>query len=252
MKIAISGKGGVGKTTISGTLCRLLGRRGVGVLAIDGDPNPNLAVVLGMDLQEPPPLTSDLLERIEENGTRRVQLKTSLDEMLATYGIDAPDNVKLLMLGKPEHAGTGCMCGSHAVVREVIQAALADSDRLTVLDMEASLEHMKRGTARHVDTLYVVVEPYYRSLEAARRLKELGADLGIAHIAAIANKIRSEEDERAVMEFCERIDLRPAAVIPFDDALTAAEREGKNLVDLDGSSPALAGITALAAQIYQA
>lgn len=251
MKIAISGKGGVGKTTISGSLSRLLGQKGYQVLAIEGDPNPNLAVVLGLDNQEPPPLKSDLLERVEdEDGTRRIQLATSLDDLLATHGIPAPDNVTLLMLGKPEHAGTGCMCSSHAVVREVVHTAVADSRKdITVLDMEASLEHMKRGTSKYVDALYVVMEPYYRSLEAGRRLVELAKELGIKQVAAIANKVRTEEDEQAVREFCARIALPVAAVIPYDDQVMQAEREGKTLVDMNGQSTALPRLRTLADQI---
>ncbi len=251
MKIAISGKGGVGKTTISGTLSRLLGRKGLDVLAIDGDPNPNLAVVLGLTNQEPPPLSSaDLLERVEEDGHRRLQLKSSLDELLDKHTLSAPDNVRLLMLGKPEHAGTGCMCGSHAVVREVVHAAVAaTSDRVTVLDMEASLEHMKRGTSKYVDALYIVVEPYYRSLEAGRRLAELARELDIKRVSAIANKVRSAEDEQAVREYCNRIDLPIVAVIPFDEHVMQAEREGKTLVDLNGQSTALPRLRALADQI---
>lgn len=252
MKIAISGKGGVGKTTISGSLSRLLGQKGYKVLAIEGDPNPNLAVVLGLENQEPPPLKSNLLERIEEeDGTRRLQLSTSLDDLLATHGLAAPDNVTLLMLGKPEHAGTGCMCSSHAVVREVVHTAVASSsdEGITVLDMEASLEHMKRGTSKYVDSLYVVVEPYYRSLVAGQRLVELAKELGIKQVAAIANKVRTEEDEQAVRAFCDRIDLPIAAVIPFDEQVMQAEREGKTLIDMNGQSTALPRLRELADQI---
>ena len=111
MKIAISGKGGVGKTTISGTLCRVLGRKGLHVLAIDGDPNPNLSLVLGLDhpkMQVPRPLTPELLKREEDaEGKVRVRLGISVEEVINTYGIHAPDNVTLLSLDKPDHAGTG-------------------------------------------------------------------------------------------------------------------------------------------------
>lgn len=251
MKIAISGKGGVGKTTIAGTLCRTLGRSGREVLAIDGDPNPNLAIVLGIEGNPaPPPLSGKLLERYEgEDGKTRVRLEDSVEEVFRTHGIVAPDNVTLLLLGKPEHAGTGCMCSSHAVVREVVHAAVAQTDRITVLDMEASLEHMKRGTAKYVDALYVVVEPYYRSLEAAARIQELARELEIEQVAVIANKVRSDEDREAIEQFCAKRGLDLRALIPFDETLAEAEREGRSIVELNGASVAVQRIAELGKEI---
>lgn len=253
MKIAISGKGGVGKTTISGTLCRVFGRRGRDVLAIDGDPNPNLAVVLGLPLSETVPISTDLLAKVtDDDGAVRYDLSLTMDELLDRHGFSAPDNVRLLMVGKPDHAGTGCMCGSHAVIREIVHAALADSGRITVLDMEASLEHMKRGTSKYVDTMYVVVEPYYRALEAARRIRDLAEELDIHRVAAIANKVRDPEDERTVRAFCEKIGLDLAAVVPFDESLVTAERSGTSAVEMKGDSPFLDRISTLADQMLEA
>lgn len=232
----------------------MLGRKGHKVLAIDGDPNPNLSVVLGIEPRtsgpQEPPLSSDLLEQVEKNGSTHVQLAVPLEEALATYGVEAPDNVTLLEVGKPEHAGSGCMCGSHAVVRELIRASLADeSDNLTVLDMEASLEHMKRGTSKYVDALYVVVEPYYRSLETAKRIHDLGRELGIKKISAVGNKVRTDQDEQAIREFCNRNDLPISAIVPFDESFIQAEREGKAVVDVDGESVGLSEISRLADEI---
>ena len=149
MKIAIAGKGGVGKTTISGTICRVMARNGERVLAIDGDPNPNLSVVLGIDKDRPPhkSLSTDIIERVEEGESWSFRVKMPFDEILETFGQDAPDDVTLLIVGKPEQAGTGCMCGSHTVVRELIHSALSSQfNAAMIVDTEASLEHMKRGT----------------------------------------------------------------------------------------------------------
>jgi CO dehydrogenase maturation factor len=162
MKIAIAGKGGVGKTTISGTLCRVLAKKGNAVLAIDGDPNPNLSLVLGVDKssEAPPSLSTDIME----DGKWTFRLKMPFTEILRIYGQKAPDGVTLLMVGKPEKAGTGCMCGSHTVVRELVHSALSSEEmQIMVLDTEASLEHMKRGTSRYVDKIFTVVEPYWAS-----------------------------------------------------------------------------------------
>ncbi|MBA3648720.1 MAG: AAA family ATPase [Chitinophagales bacterium] len=249
MKIAVCGKGGVGKTTISGMLCRLLGRSGMPVLAIDGDPNPNLALILGIDplAPSPPALSTDLLEVTEkEDGKRYATLGVSLQEVMDTYGLKAPDNVTLLAVGQPEHAATGCMCGLHTTVREIVHSALEESDRVTVLDLEASLEQMKRGTSKYVDILLCVVEPYYRSLEAAARFYRLGKELGIKKIVAVANKVKNAEDEKAIREFFAQIDLPVEAIIPYDEELAATDAKGISVLNNNYSSPAIVALTELA------
>lgn len=249
MKIAIAGKGGVGKTTISGTLCRLLGQKKGKVLAIDGDPNPNLSIVLGIDKNTalPPSLSTDIIERVEEpNGSWRFQVKMPFPDILSTYGQQAPDNNTLLVVGKPEQAGTGCMCGSHTVVRELIHSALSsEEESIMVVDTEASLEHMKRGTSRHVDKMYLVVEPYYRSLEAASRFADLARQLGIHQVEAIANKVRNEEEKEAILSYCEKINLPVAAIVPFDEEVTKADLKGLSIIDYNGRSKVVEAIEAL-------
>ena len=249
MKIAIAGKGGVGKTTISGTICRVLGKKGGKVLAIDGDPNPNLSIVLGIDKEatQPPSLSTDIIERVEEGeGTWRFQVKMPFNDILDTYAQDAPDNIKLLIVGKPEKAGTGCMCGSHTVVRELIHSALtSENNAAMVVDTEASLEHMKRGTSKHVDKMYTVLEPYYRSLEAAGRFAEMARQLGIEQVEAIANKVRNEEEEQAIREYCEKINLPLAAVVPFDEKVRDADLKGMSIVDYDENSEVVMAISSL-------
>ena len=248
MKIAIAGKGGVGKTTISGTLCRILGQQGKDVLAIDGDPNPNLSVVLGIDKDATPPpnLSTDIIERVEEaEGRWSFRVKMPFDEIMDTYGQDAPDNITLLNVGKPEKAGSGCMCGSHTVVRELIHSALSsEQQKMMVVDTEASLEHMKRGTSRHVDKIYTVVEPYYRSLEAASRFADMARDLGIQQVAAIANKVRNEEEAQAIKDYCKKINLPIVASIPYDESIAAADLKGISVVDFDKDSIAVKAMTA--------
>ncbi len=237
MKIAIAGKGGVGKTTISGTLCRVLARNGNAVLAIDGDPNPNLSMVLGIDKSTGAPrsLSTDIIERVEtEDGKWTFQVKMPFKEILETYGQTAPNNVTLLMVGKPEKAGTGCMCGSHTVVRELIHSALASGEnKIMVVDTEASLEHMKRGTSKYVDKIFTVVEPYYRSLEAASRFADMARELGIENVEAIGNKVRNEEEEQAIRDYCEKINLPVAVMIPFDEQVMQADLKGVSIMDFD-------------------
>ncbi len=249
MKIAVCGKGGVGKTTISGLLCRILGSKGNAVLAIDGDPNPNLALTLGLDPKAtmPKALTSKLLEVYEkDDGKKYAKLNMPLAEVMDTYGIKTNDNVTLLAVGQPEHAATGCMCGIHTTVREIIHTALEESEQVTLLDLEASLEQMKRGTSKYVDVLLCVVEPYYRSMEAVARFQRLGIELGIKHIVAVANKVKNPEDEEAIREFCAQIELPVIAVIPFDPTVAEADKSGSLNINDIGHSPALQAISQLA------
>ena len=245
MKIAIAGKGGVGKTTISGTICRVLAQEGEKVLAIDGDPNPNLSVVLGIDKDSPPhrSLSTDIIERVEEGESWSFRVKMPFEEILDTFGQDAPDDVTLLIVGKPEKAGTGCMCGSHTVVRELIHSALtSEYNASMIVDTEASLEHMKRGTSKHVDRMYMVVEPYYRSLEAAGRFADMARELGIKEVAAIANKVRNAEEEEAINEYCSNIKLPIAALVPYDENIAQADLKGMSIMDFDKDSKAVHAI----------
>ena len=252
MKIAVCGNGGVGETTISGLLCRSLGSKGISVLAIDGDPNPNLALTLGIDPKAtmPKALTSKLLELYEkDDGKKYAKLKVPLAEVIDAYGIKTNDNVTLIAVGQPEHAATGCMCGIHTTVREIIHTALEESEQVTLLDLEASLEQMKRGTSKYVDVLLCVVEPYYRSMEAVARFQRLGKELEIKNIVAVANKVKNKEDEDAIKEFCAQTDLPVIAVIPFDPIISEADKGGSLDMNAINHSPALQAINQLATDL---
>tara|TARA_B100000780_G_scaffold279170_1_gene256135 strand:- start:1099 stop:1869 length:771 start_codon:yes stop_codon:yes gene_type:complete len=256
MKIAIAGKGGVGKTTISGILCHALVNSGKSVLAIDGDPNPNLSVVLGIPKEKDlaPSLSTDIIERIEtQDGKWKFQLKMSFSDILKTYGQKAPGNISLLMVGKPEKAGTGCMCGSHTVVRELLSSALLYEEvDFMVLDTEASLEHMKRGTSKSVDKIFTVVEPYYRSLQAASRFADMARELGILNVEAIANKVRNLEEEIAIKDYCKKIKLPIAITIPFDEKIMAADLKGQSIIHYDKNAKAIKAIESFVKQNFSA
>ena len=136
-------------------------------------------------------------------------------------------------------------------MRHVIGALLEQESTVTVVDMEAGLEHLSRGTGRHVDTLIVTLEPYYKSLETGRRCAELGREIGIPRIVAVANKARDNEDRRAIREFAARHDLTLIGEIPMDDRLPKADLAGRAPIDETGS-PAVAAIYALAAALSPA
>jgi CO dehydrogenase maturation factor len=247
MKLAIAGKGGSGKTSISGTLARLIARDGHSVLAIDGDTNPNLALTLGISadrINDLPVLPSGLLER-GENG---FELKKSLAELRSTHSIQGPDGVTLLVMAHPheEDAGTGCYCGMHATVRELIESATdADAD-VTVLDTEASPEHLTRGTAKYADVMLTVVEPYFKSLETGRRMAELARGLGLKRVLLVANKVRDEGERAAVEEFAGKHGLEIIATVPYDEKLLEAEQAEAAPLDFDPEAPAVRAIASIA------
>ncbi len=256
MRIAIAGKGGSGKTTIAGTMSRLLGRRGRPVVAIDGDTNPNLAQSLGVmagTSEEVVALPGDLLVRLEDpNADPPSELAIPIEEVIERYGVDAPDGVRLLVMGRIEHAGRGCKCRAHAVARYVIADLLAYADGAgeLVVDMEAGLEHLSRGTTRHVDTLFAVAEPYYRSLETARRVYELAGELGIGHVRLVANKVRGGAEAEAVHAYADRHGLVLAAEVPYDEAVQQADLRGEPLLDAAGpETPAVREIERLACSL---
>jgi CO dehydrogenase maturation factor len=247
MKLAIAGKGGSGKTSISGTMARLLARSGHSVLAIDGDSNPNLALTIGIPaerMSHMPVLPPNLLRRTEAGAV----LTQSLDEIKASHSVTGPDGVELLVMAHPQHADTGCLCSMHATVRRIIEAASDEERDVCILDTEASPEHLSRGTASYADVMLAVVEPYFKSLETGRRMAALANDLGLERVALVANKIRDDRELQAVQTFAARHNLEIAGTIPFDETFALAEREGIAPLDYDPDSPAIGPIGELAAQ----
>lgn len=252
MKIATVGKGGSGKTTIAGTLARIFAHEGRHILAIDGDPNPNLALTLGMsrtDADDIIYIPSSIMRRAE-GGTTGLEPALPHDEIIKKYATRAADNVDLIVMGKPAHgtAGSGCMCASHRAVRGLI-SELTNFGEHTITDMEAGLEHLKRGTARHVDVMLIVAEPYYRSLEAASRTAELASELSIPFIKVVANKVRTDDDRQAIEAYCRQHKMEMIGVVPYDEELMEAERQAKAPYDFAPRSTGVTAIHAIATEI---
>ena len=254
MKIAMVGKGGSGKTTLAGTLARVLARRQHRVLAIDGDPNPNLALTLGMaraDADQIRSIPSSLVQSVTApSGESSLRLTMERSMVLGQYAAQAPDGVQLIVMGKPADgsAGSGCMCASHRAVRGLI-AEMTDSGEHTITDMEAGLEHLKRGTARNVEAMLIVAEPYYRSLEAASRTFSLANELKIPHVYAVANKVRGDADREAIETYCAQHGMPLLGVVPFDDQFVAAEQAAQAPADFAAGSPGLRAIETLAERV---
>ncbi len=249
MKLAISGKGGVGKTTIAGALGRVLAREHQRVLALDADSNPNLAVTLGLSREQGAQVKSVPMGttewRTDEDGKAYVHLCQPVAAFIAEYGVAAPEGVQLLVMGEVLQASAGCRCEAHALARGITGQLVAEAD-VVVLDMEAGLEHLGRGTTEHVDILLIVVEPYYRALEAAKRIRDLATQLNLAQIVVVGNRIRTPVEAAAVVQYCHNHSLELIATIPDDEAIREAEQRGVAPIDYAPQSPAMQDIRHLA------
>lgn len=200
MKIAVSGKGGVGKTTLTALLCVSFQKAGYRVMAVDADPDANLASTLGFPEPDKIIPIVDLKEIISERtGTQPgsmgafFKLNPRVDDIPEKYSV-VHNGIRLLLMGRVKNAGTGCYCPENAFVRELIGHLLLDDKTVIIMDMEAGIEHLGRGTSRDVDAFIIVVEPGKRSLETGRRVAELAAELGVNEYFIVANKVRGKED----------------------------------------------------------
>lgn len=251
MKLAVAGKGGAGKTTFSATAARLLAHSGHPVLAIDADTNPNLHAALG--------ISSDAVQRVPFPPTTLVSrafdgpaLNEPLDDILDRHTIATPDGVRLLRMGMPEHADEGCLCSAHAVVSALLNDLAHKVDTVTVLDMEASPEHLSRGTAREAHTLLLVAEPYFRSLEAVKLQARLAAETAISRVAVVANKCRTDGDADAIAEFCHNYDLDLIGRVPWGDEVLDADAASTPLLDFAPDSPVVGAIEEVCAELVPA
>jgi CO dehydrogenase maturation factor len=223
MKIAISGKGGVGKTTLAAMLAHLLAKDGYRVTAIDCDADINLPSALGVK-DKPKPL-SELHEIIEQRvvgplGTYKLNPK--VDDIFEKYSVYNDDGVRVLVLGTIEKGGEGCFCPENAFLRAILRHAIFKQKDILILDMEAGIEHLGRGTARGVDLLIAVVEPGTRAVETLERIEKLSKDLGIDRIAVVVNKyIESEK----VNKLLENIRYPILGFIPYSECFVRADLE---------------------------
>jgi CO dehydrogenase maturation factor len=244
----VAGKGGAGKTTVSATLARLAVRRGFRVIVIDADSNPNVAVALGLSRERAAsirPLPSNLVSR-RLNGPGLVQ---RVGEVVERHGAQTDEGVVVVHMAMPAHADEGCLCSAHATASAMLADAGAEPGTITIMDLEASPEHFSRGTTRHADWLLLVTEPYYRSLETARRMAELAAELPIPHVAVVANKLRGPADADAVAEFCSTHHLKVAGSLPWSEDVLDADQAGIPLLDYAPDRPIVSAIADLAASL---
>ena len=215
------------------------------MVAIDADSNPNLGVALGLG-PEAANLATSLPSTLVSRRIDGPALTSPVDSVLQEHGVLCPDGVRLVLMGGVAHAEEGCLCSAHATVAALLGDLGEFPESTAVIDLEASPEHLARGTVRNADVLLLVTEPYYRSLEATRRQAALATDLPISRIMVVANKLRSADDAAAVGEFCARHGLEVIAEIPWGDEVGAGDRATVPLIDAAPDGNVVAAVAVLA------
>lgn len=242
MKIAVSGKGGVGKTTFSAMLIRTLNDQGKKVLAIDADPDANLAAAIGIPDAETITPISEMKDLVYERTEAKpgsvggfFKMNPKVDDLPDALSARL-DNIKLMRLGGVKKGGAGCICPESTMLKALITHIVLARDEVVVMDMEAGIEHLGRATAGAVDRLIVVVEPGRRSIDTAIHIKKLAGEIGLSRIAMIGNKIRSEKDIAFLKEHLK--DFSFLGFLPYDDALIEADLQGRSPYDVDSETRA--------------
>jgi CO dehydrogenase maturation factor len=237
MKLAVSGKGGVGKTTFSALLIRTLNDQGKRVLSIDADPDANLAAALGIPGADKITPIAEMKELIiERTGATPgsiggyFSLNPKVDDLPEALSAKL-ENIKLMRLGGVKKGGAGCICPESSLLKALVRHVVIQRDEYVVMDMEAGIEHLGRATAKAVDKLIVVVEPGRRSLDTAGHIKQLASEIQLTNIAVVGNKIRSAKDEQFLRKHLS--DLEFLGFLPYEDALIEADLEGISPFDVN-------------------
>lgn len=232
MKIAITGKGGVGKTTVSALLGHLYSEEGKKVIAVDADPDANLAAAMGIpksEIEKVKPI-AELTDLIEERtgakpGTSGgiFKINPRVDDIPDGFGYRF-HNITLLVMGKSKFAASGCYCPEHALLRRLLKHLIVERDEVVIADMEAGIEHLTRGTAEGVDAFVVVVEPGQRSIQTAAAVKGLAKELGVKRVFVIANKVRNDKDVAFIKDALGDMDF--IGSMRFNDSIMESDIRG--------------------------
>jgi CO dehydrogenase maturation factor len=237
LKIAIAGKGGTGKTTLAAALSLIYAENGMNILAVDADPQENLAAALGV----PPEIASKIVpiaaraELIEERTGAKpgktgqvFKLNPEVSDVAEMLGV-RHSGLTLVVLGGIENGGGGCACPENAFLRALVQDLVLFKDETLVMDMAAGFEHLGRATAQGVDFIIAVAEPGARAVECARRIKALAREIGVKRFAVVGNKVRLPGDEKFIREAFPEDDI--LGFIPFTPEILEADRARRSVLE---------------------
>jgi len=252
MKIAVSGKGGVGKTTLSAFLVKWFAFRGKRVLAIDADPDANLAHGLGTNeasqlvpITEMKDLIAERTESVPGSFGGFFKMNPKVDDLPEKLALKIDEGIRLMVMGGVKKGGMGCVCPESVLLKNLLQHLILRRDDVVVMDMEAGIEHLGRATSRSVDCLIVVVEPGRRSVDTALKIKDLAGDIGLERVFLVGNKIRSSSDQNFLTGAL--ADFRFLGFIPYDEQIIEADLRGVFPEDL--ASDTLAGFEEIAQNV---
>lgn len=237
MKLAITGKGGVGKTSLASMVAKAFAAEGMQVIAIDANPDANLALALGVPAAEAAAIKpiADLQNTIRERtGTGRgdidgfFKLNPKVDDLVDRYGLRT-DGIRIVVMGTVKQGGSGCMCPPSALVRNLVSHLVLGRSEVVVMDMDAGVEHLGRGTARAVDAFIVVVEPGQRSMQTARSVVRLARDLNVKNIFVVGSKTRNESDRHFIASSLPELEI--LGFVNYHPEIAEADLRGQSVYE---------------------